>query len=105
MTEDVTESSIGSTTVSIQQSSTTDEIFTDLLTTIQATSKYYDDVLVFNCGFDSSLNFESQCGGIETKILPTTSIADIAILSDEKVSSSSPSLTLTDVKSISMFRG
>ena len=57
--------------------------------------------IFFECNFDSSSNLEDQCGGIETKIDPQTSLADISLHKNELVSGSSPYFSLTDVKSIS----
>ncbi len=100
-TEEETESTIVSTKVSLVSSSSSEEISTDLLTTTrETTSISFDEDLIFTCGFDTNLNFESQCGGIETKIEPLSSLADISLLKNELVSGSSPSFSLTDVKSI-----
>jgi hypothetical protein len=103
-TEEVTKSTMGSTKVSLLSSSPSGEISTDLsTTTTETTSISFDENLIFKCGFDTSLNFESQCGGIETKIEPLSSLAVISLLKNEVVSGSSPSISLTDVKSISKF--
>ena len=102
-TKEVTESTMGSTIVSFLSSSPSKEISTDLSTTTETTSISFDENLIFKCGFDTSLNFESQCGGIETKIEPLSSLAVISLLKNELVSGSSPSISLTDVKSISKF--
>ena len=101
-TEEVTESTIVSTIVSLVSSSPKEEISTDLsTTTTETTSISFDEDIIFECGFDTSLNFESQCGGIETKIEPISSLAVISLLKNELVAGSSPSFSLTDVKSIS----
>jgi hypothetical protein len=95
---------MGSTIVSFLSSSPSKEISTNLsTTTTETTSISFDENLIFKCGFDTSLNFESQCGGIETKIEPLSSLAVISLLKNELVSGSSPSISLTDVKSISKF--
>jgi hypothetical protein len=103
-TEEVTKSTMGSTKVSLLSSSPSGEISTDLsTTTTETTSISFDDNIIFKCDFDTSLNFESSCGGIETKIEPLSSLAVISLLKNEVVSGSSPSISLTDVKSISKF--
>ena len=72
--------------------------------TIHSATTTYDvsinENLFFECNFDSDPNFYNQCGGIETKIVPQTSLADLSLLRNELVSSSSPPFSLTDVKSI-----
>ena len=56
---------------------------------------------IFECNFDSESIFENQCGGIETKIVPPSSLADLSLFKNELVFGSFPAISVTDFSSIS----